>query len=120
MIRRLLGRIATPATAHTPAPAASGSACGNVSAMLAFNPLITELLAVHSHTRHLPALAEQTPSPEEFRLVARAILASVLEAWSRQTDGEGTVDDLLLEPRPVQPFPWWSVPADTREYHRAL
>ncbi|MCY0930987.1 hypothetical protein OTB20_33310 [Streptomyces sp. H27-H1] len=120
MIRRLLARIAVPATTHIPAPAASENACGSVSAMLAFNPLITELLAVHSRTRHLPTLAEQTPSPEEFRLVARSILGSVLEAWSRQTDGQGTIDDLLLEPRPVRPFPWWSVQADTREHHRAL
>lgn len=74
--------------------------CASVEAMpTAFSPLITQLLAVHAHTRHINRLAGHELHRAEFRLAARAVVSQLLEAWAHQTDGRGTIDDLLVEPR---------------------
>lgn len=73
--------------------------CASVEAMpTAFSPLITQLLAVHAHTRQINRLAQQEVHRAEFRLAARAVVSQLLEAWAHQTDGCGTIDDLLVEP----------------------
>ena len=73
--------------------------CASVEAMpTAFSPLITQLLAVHAHTRQINRLAQQEVHCAEFRLAARAVVSQLLEAWAHQTDGRGSIDDLLVEP----------------------
>ena len=32
---------------------------------------------------------------EEYRLIARSVIHHILEGWWNQTDGRGTIDDLL-------------------------
>ncbi|MFE5482945.1 hypothetical protein [Streptomyces sp. NPDC056527] len=64
-----------------------------------FSPLIGEMLALYCHTRPIGALSQSEACPEEYRVTARQIIQHILEGWTNQTGGQGTIDDLLLEPR---------------------
>ncbi|TBO59461.1 hypothetical protein EYS09_11975 [Streptomyces kasugaensis] len=59
------------------------------------SPLVTELIALHAHTRHLSWLSEREDCPDEYRLLARSVVRQVLAGWHHQTGGRGTIDDLL-------------------------
>ncbi|MFF8790800.1 hypothetical protein [Streptomyces sp. NPDC015125] len=67
-------------------------------------PLVTEMIALHTHTRHLSWLSEREHCPDSYRLLARSIVREVLAGWHHQTDGHGTIEDLLTN--------------DTRHAHR--
>ncbi|MFG2894908.1 hypothetical protein [Streptomyces sp. NPDC048248] len=60
-------------------------------------PLVTELIALHTHTRHLSWLSERECCPDSYRLLARSIVREVLAGWHHQTDGRGTIGDLLTD-----------------------
>ncbi|WP_051877271.1 hypothetical protein [Streptomyces natalensis] len=60
-------------------------------------PLVSELIALHTHTRHLEWLSERENCRDEYRLLARSIVRQVLAGWHHQTDGRGTIDDLLTD-----------------------
>lgn len=90
----------TPATSSAEQPGLP-HACASLDAIWPFSPLITELLAIHAHTRHLNWLSQRETCREEFRLTARAILSQLLQAWGYQTGGRGTLDDLLIEEEPI-------------------
>ncbi|WP_329127280.1 hypothetical protein [Streptomyces sp. NBC_01465] len=60
--------------------------------------MIAEFMAVFCHTRMLAGLSQRQRCTEEYRLMARSVIHHVLEGWKHQTDGTGTIDDLLLEP----------------------
>ncbi|MFJ5804082.1 hypothetical protein [Streptomyces decoyicus] len=60
-------------------------------------PLVTEMIALHTHTRHLSWLSEREQCPDSYRLLARSILREVLAGWHHQTDGRGTIGDLLTD-----------------------
>ncbi|MFB8441232.1 hypothetical protein ACFC7A_19520 [Streptomyces niveus] len=99
-------------TAPAPAPTAApriARACGELDSLpLAFSPLIAEMMALYCHTRPIGALSQSEQCAEEYRLVARSVVHHILEGWQNQTDGHGTIDDLLLEPRrprtPAAPY----------------
>lgn len=77
--------------------------CTSLEAMpTAFSPLVTQLLAVHAHVRQINRLAEQEVHRAEFRLVARAVVSELLQAWEQQTGGHGTIDDLLVDAGPAR------------------
>ncbi|MEU6332063.1 hypothetical protein ABZ851_33125 [Streptomyces sp. NPDC047049] len=60
-------------------------------------PLVTEMIALHTHTRHLSWLSEREHCPDSYRLLARSIVREVLAGWHHQTDGRGTIGDLLTD-----------------------
>lgn len=60
-------------------------------------PLMTEMIALHTHTRHLSWLSEREQCPDSYRLLARSIVREVLAGWHHQTDGRGTIGDLLTD-----------------------
>ena len=60
-------------------------------------PLVTEMIALHTHTRHLSWLSEREECPDSYRLLARSIVREVLAGWHHQTDGRGTIGDLLTD-----------------------
>ncbi|WP_411139007.1 hypothetical protein [Streptomyces sp. C10] len=60
-------------------------------------PLVTEMIALHTHTRHLSWLSEREQCPDSYRLLARSIVREVLAGWHHQTDGRGTIGDLLTD-----------------------
>ncbi|MFE3770895.1 hypothetical protein [Streptomyces sp. NPDC059122] len=60
-------------------------------------PLVSEMIALHTHTRHLEWLSERETCPDEYRLLARSIVRQVMAGWHRQTGGSGTIDDLLTD-----------------------
>ncbi|MFC9608001.1 hypothetical protein ACFTTN_31715 [Streptomyces niveus] len=90
-------------TAPTPPPVATPTnprACGELDSLpRPFSPLIAEMMALYCHTRPIGALSQSEQCAEEYRLVARSVVHHILEGWQNQTDGRGTIDDLLLEPR---------------------
>lgn len=63
-------------------------------------PLVTEMIALHTHTRHLSWLSEREQCPDSYRLLARSIVREVLAGWHHQTDGRGTIGDLLPDDAP--------------------
>lgn len=90
----------TTTTTTAPAPAPTVRACNNLDSLpLPFSPLIAEMMALYCHTRPIGALSQAEQCTEEYRLVARSVVHHILEGWQNQTDGRGTIDDLLLEPR---------------------
>lgn len=99
-------RFRKPAPA-TAAPAATGQAaygtapaCTDLNAMpRLFSPLIAEMMALYCHTRQIGALSQDEHCPDEYQLAARSIIHHILEGWQNQTDGLGSIDQLLLEPR---------------------
>ncbi|MFI9358643.1 hypothetical protein [Streptomyces lydicus] len=60
-------------------------------------PLVTEMIALHTHTRHLSWLSEREQCPDSYRLLARSIVREVLAGWHHQTDGRGTIGDLRTD-----------------------
>lgn len=65
-----------------------------------FSPLVAEMMALYSHTRPIGALSQDERCADEYRLLARSVIHHILEGWQNQTGGRGTIDDLLLQPRP--------------------
>lgn len=60
-------------------------------------PLVTEMIALHTHTRHLSWMSEREQCRDSYQLLARSIVREVLAGWHHQTDGHGTIEDLLTE-----------------------
>lgn len=95
-------RFRKTATVRSTAPTAPSTvrACGELDSLpLPFSPLIAEMMALYCHTRPIGALSQSEQCAEEYRLVARSVIHHILEGWQNQTDGRGTIDDLLLERR---------------------
>jgi hypothetical protein len=61
------------------------------------SPLVTELIALHAHTRHLGWLSSRETCPDQYRHLARIALRDLLEGWKEQTAGAGRLEDLLTE-----------------------
>ncbi|MFE6153656.1 hypothetical protein [Streptomyces sp. NPDC057889] len=59
------------------------------------SPLLTELIALRAHTRHLGWLSEREHSPEQYQRLARTVLHDLLDGWLAQTDGTGRLEDLI-------------------------
>lgn len=102
-------RKTTTATASPAAPPAV-RACNDLDSLpLPFSPLIAEMMALYCHTRPIGALSQSEQCTEEYRMIARSVVHHILEGWQNQTDGRGTIDDLLLQPRaprmPAAPQP---------------
>ncbi|WP_330481448.1 hypothetical protein [Streptomyces sp. NBC_00724] len=75
-------------------------ACDELGAIARpFSPLIGEMLALYCHTRPIGALSQTEDCRDEYQMTARSIIHHILEGWQNQTDGHGTIDDLLLQPR---------------------
>lgn len=75
-------------------------ACDELGAIARpFSPLVRELLALYCHTRPIGALSQTENCRDEYQMTARSIIHHILEGWQNQTDGRGTIDDLLLRPR---------------------
>jgi hypothetical protein len=94
---RLLGKPASvPAAAPMPG---DYRACDELGAITRpFSPLVGELLALYCHTRPIGALSQTEDCRDEYQMTARSIIHHILEGWRNQTDGRGTIDDLLLTP----------------------
>jgi hypothetical protein len=95
-------------------------ACDDLGAITQpFSPLVGELLALYCHTRPLGTLSQNEDCRDEYQMTARSIIHHILEGWQNQTDGRGTIDDLLLQPRSSQhvsgPLPRASALADRPE-----
>ncbi|MFH8736817.1 hypothetical protein [Streptomyces sp. NPDC017964] len=60
-----------------------------------FSPLVCELLALYCHTRLVTELSQAEPCPEEYQLLARQVIQRLLDGWTAQSRGAGTLDDLL-------------------------
>lgn len=90
-------------SASVPAAAAMPGdyrACDELGAITRpFSPLVGELLALYCHTRPIGALSQTEDCRDEYQMTARSIIHHILEGWQNQTDGRGTIDDLLLTPR---------------------
>ncbi|WP_438490764.1 hypothetical protein [Streptomyces sp. S186] len=72
--------------------------CADVVAIsYPMGPLVSEMIALHTHTRHLEWLSERESCPDEYRLLARSIVRQVMAGWHHQTGGHGTIDDLLTD-----------------------
>ncbi|GAA3372119.1 hypothetical protein GCM10017744_102310 [Streptomyces antimycoticus] len=94
----------TKSAARKSAPAAgTPHACTALDVPLPFSPLITELLAMHAHTRHLTWLAQRETCREEFQAAARSLVSELLRAWEHQTGGHGSIEDLLQAPPEAGP-----------------
>ncbi|MFI6658168.1 hypothetical protein ACIBL8_21895 [Streptomyces sp. NPDC050523] len=102
MRRFRLRRTPRPAApAPRPVPDCVPAACADMRPMpRLFSPLIAEMMATYCHTKHLAGLAQDERCAAEYQLVARSIVQHVLEGWQNQTGGRGTIEDLLLGPRP--------------------
>ncbi|MEJ8631955.1 hypothetical protein [Streptomyces sp. MS2.AVA.5] len=66
-----------------------------------FSPLIGELLALYCHTRPIGLLSQTESCRDEYQMTARQIIHHILEGWRNQTDGHGTIRDLLIEHMPL-------------------
>lgn len=87
-----------------PAPAAESPrdyrACDELGAITRpFSPLVAEMMALYCHTRPIGALSQSEDCRDEYQMMARSVIHHILEGWQNQTDGRGTIDDLLLAPR---------------------
>ncbi|MFJ9855325.1 hypothetical protein [Streptomyces sp. NPDC101150] len=79
-------------------PDQHNATCADVVGVpLPLGPLVTEMIALHTHTRHLSWLSERENCPDEYRLLARSIVHQVLAGWHHQTGGRGTIEDLLTD-----------------------
>ncbi|MER6074646.1 hypothetical protein ABT187_38700 [Streptomyces sp. NPDC001817] len=67
------------------------------------SPLVTELIALQAHTRHLGWLSTREQRPDEYQHLARIVLQHVLEGWHAQTGGRGRLEDLLAYPDSAGP-----------------
>ncbi|MFI6689071.1 glycosyltransferase [Streptomyces sp. NPDC050485] len=96
----LKNRPSATTTADVPLPACMLPECDALQALPdLYSPLIAELMAIYCHTRPLGALSQKERCVNEFQMTARSIINHLLEGWATQTDGQGTIDDLLLAPR---------------------
>ncbi|MFF1593090.1 hypothetical protein ACFVY0_33970 [Streptomyces sp. NPDC058286] len=78
------------------APPSRGHACAPVVDTVPLpSPLLTELIALGAHTRHLGWLSDREHCPEQYQRLARAVLQDLLDGWRAQTDGAGRLDDLI-------------------------
>jgi len=85
-------KTAAPCTGHAPEP----KECDALDALpLPYSKLIAEMMAIYCHTRPLGALSQEVRCAEEYRMIARSVMHHILEGWWNQTDGRGTIDDLL-------------------------
>ncbi|MGW7068810.1 hypothetical protein ACWGII_42365 [Streptomyces sp. NPDC054855] len=67
------------------------------------SPLVTELIALQAHTRHLGWLSSRENARDQYRHLARIAVQGLLEGWQAQTSGSGRIEDLLTdEPRDVR------------------
>ncbi|MFG2775279.1 hypothetical protein [Streptomyces sp. NPDC048350] len=93
--RRKTGEVSAVCPAHS-----EYRRCDEVEAITRpFSPLVSEMLALYCHTRLIGALSQSETCPDEYRMTARQVIHHILEGWTNQTGGRGTIDDLLLEPR---------------------
>ncbi|MFI1177558.1 hypothetical protein [Streptomyces melanogenes] len=91
-------------TARVPLPACVPPACDDLLAMpKVSSPLLAELMAIYCHTRPIGALSQSEHCVNEYQMTARSIINHLLEGWQNQTQGQGSIDDLLLAPRTVRP-----------------
>ncbi|MFF3159327.1 hypothetical protein [Streptomyces sp. NPDC057910] len=81
------------------------------------SPLIAELMAIYCHTRPIGALSQSERCVNEYQMTARSIITHLLEGWANQTDGQGTIDDLLLAPRNSRTTP---IPSTRHAEHPVL
>ncbi|MGW7276071.1 hypothetical protein ACWGH5_36850 [Streptomyces sp. NPDC054864] len=65
------------------------------------SPLVTELIALHAHTRHLGWLSSRETSPEQYRHLARIALRGLLEGCSSRQRDLGVWKTSWLSRRPV-------------------
>ncbi|MER0443257.1 hypothetical protein ABR738_01455 [Streptomyces sp. Edi4] len=87
-------------TAGVPLPACIPPKCDALEAIPdLYSPLLAEMMAIYCHTRPLGALSQSERCVNEFQMTARSIINHILEGWAHQTDGQGSIDDLLLTPR---------------------
>ncbi|MEV6726232.1 hypothetical protein AB0M94_35485 [Streptomyces xanthochromogenes] len=88
------------ATPRVPLPACIPPECDALQAIPdLYSPLLAELMAIYCHTRPIGALSQSEHCVNEYQMTARSIINHLLEGWANQTDGQGTIDDLLLAPR---------------------
>lgn len=93
VLRTLLRRPSTPCA---PAPSSRGHACSPVVDTVPLpSPLLSELIALRAHTRHLGWLSERERCPEQYERLARTVLQDLLDGWLAQTDGIGRLEDLI-------------------------
>ncbi|WP_326771290.1 hypothetical protein [Streptomyces sp. NBC_01445] len=59
------------------------------------SPLLTELIALRAHTRHLGWLSEREHCPAQYQRLARSVPQDLLDGWLAQTDGTGRLEDLI-------------------------
>ncbi|MFE3150056.1 hypothetical protein ACFXJ6_25920 [Streptomyces sp. NPDC059218] len=64
-----------------------------------FSPLIKEMMALYCHTRVIRTLSQAEACPDEYLMTARSVIHHILQGWQSQTEGCGTIDDLLVYPR---------------------
>ncbi|MFF9569963.1 hypothetical protein [Streptomyces sp. NPDC014685] len=62
------------------------------------SPLLTELIALRAHTRHLGWLSEREQCPEQYQRLVRTLMQDVLDGWHAQTGGNGRLEDLIPPP----------------------
>ncbi|MFJ5035643.1 hypothetical protein ACIQB5_48370 [Streptomyces sp. NPDC088560] len=98
ILKRL--RAATRTAATYERPYTASHACSEVVDGLPplDSPLVTELIALQAHTRHLGWLSAREQRPDEYRHLARLVLQHILEGWHAQTGGQGRLEDLLAYP----------------------
>ncbi|WP_329583532.1 hypothetical protein [Streptomyces sp. NBC_01361] len=97
---RLNGSPATP-TIHPLPPPRACDELGDITEP--FSPLVGELLALYCHTRPITELSRSERCPEEYQLLARQVIQRLLDGWTAQSRGAGTLDDLLPH-RPARPL----------------
>ncbi|GGU93862.1 hypothetical protein GCM10010211_70920 [Streptomyces albospinus] len=59
--------------------------------------LVSEMITLHTHARHLEWPSEHENCPDASRLLTLSIVWQVMAGWHRRTDGGGTIDDLLSD-----------------------
>ncbi|MFF1690809.1 hypothetical protein [Streptomyces sp. NPDC058254] len=95
-VLRALVRPRRPSSPCTRAPSPRGHACAPVvDAVPLSSPVLTELIALRAHTRHLGWLSEREHCPEQYERLARTVLQDLLDGWLAQTDGTGRLEDLI-------------------------
>lgn len=95
-LRLLFRRAPSPSTPTAPSV---GHACADsVDTVPLPSPLLTELIALRAHSRHLSRLSELEHRPEQYQHLARTVLQDLLDGWRAQTDGTGQLTDLIQPP----------------------
>jgi hypothetical protein len=89
ILRAVFRRFSSPST---PSSLPRGHACAPVVDTAS---LLTELIALHAHTRHLGWLSDREHCPEQYQRLAGTVLQDLLDGWRAQTGGNGRLDDLI-------------------------